>query len=659
MNYLKKITVAFALSVGYICAAQGVVINELDAATPSTDTQEFIELKTSTPFEPLDGYVLVLFNGSSSASSGQGRSYRAIDLDGLISDANGLIVLGGSLVSPVPDVILSENTFQNGSDAVAIYLADDIDFPDQTSFATTTNLVDALVYDTGQSDNQTLLNLLAESVQYSENENGNRDTESLQRKPDGTFETKTPTPHSFNDATTPTYIGVGYTTSVTELNEGDSFTVDFFLTQPQVTDFVFDISLVNGRFEFADYTGATQVTIIANTTTTSLSFIIVDDTDDEGDEYLRINIQNSDIPTGYKRLNDNDTVLVVDNDFQVAGYGTPLAPTYGIVSSTAPSDYYDTLDGLSSNALENAITTLIANAALVRIHTYNDVTTILKAADQSPLNSNKVWLMYTEQERAITDFQTGSNSTGKWNREHIYSRSRGNFYSIEYDGFVDGMSVWTETNADSLRHGMSDAHHLRAVDGPENSSRGNSDYPDYNGPAGSQGSWHGDVARALFYMDFRYNNLALVDGNPPDTTVGALGDLATLIQWHRNDPPDDFEMNRNNIIHTWQFNRNPFIDYPELVELIYGNQIGQDFTLTNESFDLDLVRLSPNPSKKLLTVSGLTEPATITIYDQLGREVKTLNVENNIPFSHELTSGLYIIKIKSNSAIATKKLIVN
>src|SRR5690606_25601510 len=93
---------------------------------------------------------------------------------------------------------------------------------------------------------------------------------------------------------------------------------------------------------------------------------------------------------------------------------------------------------------------------------------------------------------------------------------------------------------------------------------------DYNGPQNNQGSWKGDVARALFYMALRYEVLELVDGNPDDSTANQLGDLQTLLSWHELDPADDFEMNRNNIIYSWQMNRNPFIDLPDLVDYVYG-----------------------------------------------------------------------------------------
>ena len=47
------------------------------------------------------------------------------------------------------------------------------------------------------------------------------------------------------------------------------------------------------------------------------------------------------------------------------------------------------------------------------------------------------------------------------------------------------------------------------------------------------------------------------------------GKLSVLLKWHEQDPVDEFELNRNNIIQKWQGNRNPFIDHPEWVNLIW------------------------------------------------------------------------------------------
>ncbi|MEO9953165.1 endonuclease [Nonlabens sp.] len=653
---MKKIYFLLFAVLAFAKAESQVVINELDADTPSTNDRQFVELKSDVPFYQLDGFVLVFFNGSTSSSTGMGRSYYTVDLDGLVTDDNGLVVLGSSLVSPVPDRYIAESNIQLGADAVAIYRGDDTDWPDRT-FPSQVNLVDALIYDTDDADNVALMTFLGITVQYNENENGNKTTESVQRKTDGTYETKSPTPHSLNDSTTPTYNGVSFTTSKTELTEPDTFDITFTLTDAPTTDFTLGFNFNNLGFDANDFTGASSFTILAGQTSTTLSFTITDDTIDEGDESLRINLDDN-LPIGFKRLKDLEEIVVIDNDFQVATYGTPLAPTYGIVASTAPSDYYNSLNNLASPQLETAITALISEENVVRIHTYNDVTEILKKSDASPLNSNNVWLIYTEQERRVIDFQTGSTNTGKWNREHIWSRSRGPFSSIEYDEITDGMSIWTETNADSLRHGNSDAHHLRAADGPENSSRGNNDFPEYNGPIGSQGSWHGDVARALFYMDLRYNNLAMVNGNPANTTRGQIGDLATLIQWHRNDPPDDFEMNRNNVIYTWQNNRNPFIDNPELVELIYGNDIGQNFTLSEQSEKLSKIVVTPNPSTNYFTISNVNEPINVAIYDSFGRVIKKEDINDTTRISHNLASGIYLIKLNEGRDSKVVKLLV-
>ncbi|PKP40707.1 MAG: endonuclease I, partial [Bacteroidetes bacterium HGW-Bacteroidetes-13] len=77
--------------------SQVLVINELDSDTPSIDDKEFVELLSETPNFPLDGYVLVFFNGS---TSGANSSYLAIDLDGLQTDINGLLLIGSNSVSP-------------------------------------------------------------------------------------------------------------------------------------------------------------------------------------------------------------------------------------------------------------------------------------------------------------------------------------------------------------------------------------------------------------------------------------------------------------------------------------------------------------------------------------------------------------------------------
>jgi len=270
-------------------------------------------------------------------------------------------------------------------------------------------------------------------------------------------------------------------------------------------------------------------------------------------------------------------------------------------------------------------------------------------------------LMYVEQSRSKLEFQDTGINTGKWNREHIYPQSRGGF-TDGTESVPDGINIWLPTNANDILAGHADAHHLRAEDGAENSLRSNKDYglTGYNGPSGTSGSWKGDVARSVFYMAIRYNALSVVNGDIPDTTIGQLGDLASLLTWNTLDPSDDFEMNRNNYIYNWQINRNPFIDYPDLANYIWGDKAGQiwHFNLSTYNFANLKVDLYPNPAQKSITVSGINEKATIEIYNAIGAKVFTQIFIGETKLNIDLPSGIYFAKINSVDKSVVKKILI-
>ncbi len=647
----KTLTTFFIIFTFQIITAQ-IVINEVDSDTPSTDTKEFIELKSDTPNFSLNGFVVVLFNGS---TSGGNSSYYSIDLDGFTTDINGLLLIGSNDVSPVPQLIIPTSVIQNGADAVAVYLGNDFDFLDGT-LATTTNLIDALMYDTDDADDVDLMALLGVTVQTNENENGNKTTESVQRNNDGTYFVGPPTPRQLNDGTGIVLNGIGFTTTQTQYNEGESFTIEFETEQNVTIPLTINISLDNEGFDTSDFTGSTNLTIPIGENTVETTITLTDDILDEGDEVLIITLNS--LPSEYLILNNNLEIRVVDNDFQIADWGTPLNPTYNFVTSTQPNNYYDSLNNLTDIDLRQALQDIVAEEFVVREHTYADIIEILRQADQNPANSNQVWLTYTEQGRPKLDYQTSSNSVGKWNREHTYPRSRGGFNSIEQDDIADGINVYWETHADSLRHANSDAHAIRATDGPENSSRGNQHYGQYNGPNGNLGSFKGDVARSVLYLEIRYNGLEVVNGFPDIT--GQLGDLETLLDWHRNDPPDDFEMNRNNIIYNWQINRNPFIDQPDLVEYIWGNNVGDTWFQTASVSDAYLSKISvfPNPTQNKITLQGISKPTKVTMFSIDGKELLLKIIYEDTSLNLNFASGIYFMKLSSEESSVVRKIII-
>ncbi len=652
---LRKIALLITLF-NVMFASSQLLINELDCDTPSTDDKEFIELKSITPNFSLNDYVLVLFNGTGSQAN---LSYYVIDLDGFSTDVNGLFVVGNQLVSPVPGKNLPDSIFQNGPDGVAIYLGSSSDFPNNT-LATSVNLIDAMVYGTADPDATDLMALLGVTTQLNESLNGSSVNHSIQRKSDGTFEIKTPTPGANNDGSGFIFNGLTIAVNATQINEGGAFNVSFTSQTPVASDLTFTFSLNNGSFNTSDYTGTTTVFIPMGSSTASSTIQTIDDAADEGDELLKVLFGT--LPLEYNRLNDNIEIRVIDNDFYTLPFGTPLNPTYGNVSATTPAGYYSSLEGLAGASLKQAVQNIIANPAVVRAHNYGDIVEILNTADQNPLNSNQVFLMYKEVPRAKFDYQTTSNSTGKWNREHIYPQSRGGFADATSE-VEDGINIWLPTSADDITAGHADAHHIRAEDGPENSSRGNKDYglTGYNGPVGTLGSWKGDVARSVFYMAVRYNALSVVNGDIPDTTVGQLGDLATLLLWNATDPSDDFEMNRNNYIYTWQVNRNPFIDYPNLADYIWGANAGQQWfsSLSTTSFTENDVVIYPNPIQSSFTIFGLESQSRVEVFSSLGVSVFTADFSGEQQFDLDVASGIYFAKITHNGKVLNKKIIVN
>jgi len=634
-----------------------VFINELDCDQVSIDSKEFIEFKTSVPNTSLNGYVLILFN------EGTGTSYQTFDLDGMVTDVNGIATLGSVGVSPAPDRNAPDNFIQNGPDGLAIYQLNTAPTNGKTPaqvIALGAVLIDALTYKVGGVNPTGLMSSLGESITYDENINSASTTESIQRKNDGTYETKTPTPDVPNDGSGTIANAISATFSASELSEPNPFSITFSTQTPvSGSDLVLNYTLDNGTFASSDYTGVLTATIVVGSSSVVVNYTLVDDTTNEGDETLKLSIAS--VPSNFSLTNNNIEVRVHDNDYIVQPWGVPTSPTYGLCPKNIPAGYYDSLNGKSGNQLKQAIQDIIANPAVVREHTYADVWEILKEADSSPLNSSDVWLMYVEHPSSKLNQQTGtSGAIGFWNREHIYCQSRGAFM-LDSGAPNDGIDVWTTTDANDITAGGADGHHMRAEDSPENSSRNNRNYGvDYNGPTGNAGSWRGDVARAVFYMAVRYNGLNVVNGDVSETPTGYIGDLATLLNWNVLDPADDFEMNHNKVVYNWQRNRNPFVDYPLLANYVFGAQFGQTWnnSLATSDFDKLNIVMYPNPSNGSIYIQGLLETATVEVHSVTGQKVFETKYDNDSELNLELPAGVYLVKITEGSKSVTKKLVI-
>ncbi|WP_430906902.1 endonuclease [Maribacter sp. 2-571] len=241
-----------------------IVINEVDADQSGTDASEFIELYDGGfGNTALDGLVIVLYNGNSD------ESYASIDLDGFTTDANGYFVIGSANVRNVTLEAFTTNGIQNGADAVALYQDDAASFPTGTAI-TTTNLLDALVYGTGDADDLELLPLLnTGQKQIDENSDGNAADNSMQRLPNGqggtrntdTYGVLVPTPGTMNME------------EVTVDMEAPSAPLNLSVTGVTSNTATIGWDASTDNIGVAEYQLFTENTLLANTSATSFQLI--------------------------------------------------------------------------------------------------------------------------------------------------------------------------------------------------------------------------------------------------------------------------------------------------------------------------------------------------------------------------------------------------
>ena len=246
-----------------------------------------------------------------------------------------------------------------------------------------------------------------------------------------------------------------------------------------------------------------------------------------------------------------------------------LCCTSAFAQWDAPPDYYSNATG-SGATLKAQLTAAMSVGHIQQ--RYGDFRDSAAIHDQDPSNSSNIVLVYNG---LSVNAQWDSGST--WNREHVWPQSR-----------------QPGSASNSTRGNLGDPHALRPSTPGVNSSRSNRPFGfgSTTGIFGSLGTYYfvgdvcrGDIARSLFYSDTRWTNLgiSLVNGIP---SGNQMGDLASLIEWHYLDPPDEFERRRNHTIFSSQFNpqfytnnRNAYIDRPEYVWSIYVDQMN-DSTIT-------------------------------------------------------------------------------
>ena len=300
-------------------------------------------------------------------------------------------------------------------------------------------------------------------------------------------------------------------------------------------------------------------------------------------------------------------------------------------SSTSLKAYDATIAGKATDSQDNLRKELCAVISNGYISiSYRALKDNMYAASSNPtdfVNGTNMTLedIYSSKAYKVGDSGSSASTCGTgWNKEHTVPQS---WFGEDSPMKSDAFHVYpTDIKMSSARGNLPYGENNAPLDCSNYGygHTGTSTFPGYSGTVfdpgegGANGSYKGDLARTYFYMATRYRttNFTSGTGNTSFTYSSGVADLtsymrALMLKWHRQDPVSEKEMKRNNAIYAHQHNRNPFIDYPELVEYIWGNLQGVSVSIdaldspyANESPATGVEQVSATESAQKILING-------------------------------------------------------
>ncbi|UKB78932.1 endonuclease [Chryseobacterium sp. MEBOG07] len=309
-----------------------------------------------------------------------------------------------------------------------------------------------------------------------------------------------------------------------------------------------------------------------------------------------------------------------------------------------PAGYYNAATGLSAAPLKTALKQIITTGHATGI-TYSDVWgayqttdrdydydndgTILDIYSETPVGPDQYNFAYGTTQCGSNGY---SNEGDCYNREHVVPQSL----------FNEALPM------------RSDVHFIRATDGKVNNERGNLPYgkvgtynflskngskrgnsvsPGYSGVVFEPiDEFKGDIARMIFYFVTRYES-QLAGFSTGDmiakNTYPSLQDweLSQLLLWHAQDPVSASEIRRNNATYAFQGNRNPYIDHPEYVNMVWGTPV-----LDTQAPTVPTNLIANNPTSNSIAVSwtASTDNVGVASYEVYANSVLKATVSGTI-----------------------------
>ena len=285
-----------------------------------------------------------------------------------------------------------------------------------------------------------------------------------------------------------------------------------------------------------------------------------------------------------------------------------------------PAGYYNAIQGKADAELKKALFQIIKGGDRY-VYGLNEYHTTTKVQ-----NGDTLWRKGDLEAYGTWHGFRSSDQLSDGTIWDMYSTTK-RYFPIN-DGSAAGMDIehslpkswWGGNENDAFK----DLYHLNPADRVANNNKSN--YPpgilndsnkvnngvffmgkdkEWNGYAFSViDEYKGDFARAYFYIATAYHDMKwdatysqFVTNDSYLTFTPYL--VEVLLQWHRIDPVSEKEISRLDAISSIQHNRNPFIEYPELVEYIWGNKQGESVNLsqlvrtTSDAYKIPTDQINP------------------------------------------------------------------
>ena len=369
-------------------------------------------------------------------------------------------------------------------------------------------------------------------------------------------------------------------------------------------------------------------------------------------------------------MSPNNIIAETDYYFAVFSYNGPnsfrnyltISPLIGDIitpNSMMPISYYNNIN-TSSPSFMNDLHGLTNPHQMQYYSYYDDLMIAFFESRDTTLDRRVVTCVYSGENKIYNE-PFDFSATG-YSREHTYCHS------------------WMPTNPAQNLPEYSDFHHLF----PSNLNSAN--ILRSNNPLGEvvnvttsflgcksgtnsngqvvfepRDEHKGDAARAIMYQAICYTS---INGN--SWALPSNQDQMILKNWHFQDPPDNWEIARNDFIYSIQNNRNPFIDSINYVCFVDFSNMSYDPSACIPSSTQELLNRGfityPNPSKDHLNL--FVDATTISSYqitDYLGRIIVSEEINNQKIVKvnvSKLKIGLYSVNVVTPLGKAQKTIMI-